>query len=131
MNISRSAGYGMMAVGYIAQNDGDGLVLASTVSKEYDIPTEYLLKILQQLVRVNILRSKRGPRGGFSMARPSTEISMLEIIEAISGPLSGHLELTQQAKGDPFSHKMEEVCRQASAKCTETLENSKLSQMIK
>ena len=65
MNISRSAGYGMMAVGYIAQNDGDALVLASTVSKKYDIPNEYLLKILQQLVRANILRSKRGPRRFF------------------------------------------------------------------
>lgn len=131
MNISRSAGYGMMAVGYIAQNDGDALVLASTVSKKYNIPTEYLLKILQQLVRVNVLRSKRGPRGGFSLARPVNEISMLEIIEAISGPLSGHLELTDQAKGAPFSHKMEEVCRQASAKCVETLANTKLAQMIK
>ena len=131
MNISRSAGYGMMAVGYIAQNDGEKLVLASTVSKEYDIPSEYLLKILQQLVRANILRSKRGPRGGFSMARPSNEVNMLEIIEAISGPLSGHLDLTEQAKGAPFSYKMEDVCRQASAKCIETLRNTNLSQMLK
>jgi Rrf2 family protein len=121
----------MMAVGYIAQHDGDALVLANTVSKEYDIPTEYLLKILQQLVRANVLRSKRGPRGGFSMARPTNEISMLEIIEAISGPLSGHLDFAEQAKGAPFSLKMEEVCRQASAKCIETLANTKLSQMIK
>lgn len=131
MNISRSAGYGMMAVGYIAQHDGEALVLASTVSKEYNIPNEYLLKILQQLVRVNVLRSKRGPRGGFSMARPITEINMLEIIEAISGPLTGHLDLTEQAKGAPFSLKMEEVCRQASAKCIETLRNTTLSQMLK
>ncbi len=131
MNISRSAGYGMMAVGYIAQHSNDGPVMASTVSKEYNIPADYLLKILQQLVRVNILRSKRGPRGGFSMARPSNEISMLEIIEAISGPLSGHLDLAEQTKGAPFSLKMEEVCRQASAKCIETLKNANLSQMLK
>ncbi len=130
MNISRSAGYGMMAVGYIGQHDGELPVLASTVSKKYDIPTEYLLKILQQLVRANVLRSKRGPRGGFSMARPTKEINMLEIIEAISGPLAGHLDLVQQANGAPFSHKMEDVCRQATAKCIETLKNTKLSQMI-
>ncbi len=130
MNISRSAGYGMMAVGYIAQNEGDGLVMASAVSKEYDIPTDYLLKILQQLVRANILRSKRGPRGGFSMARPAKEISMLEIIEAVSGSIAGHLEFAQQAKNAPFSQKMEEVCRQATAKCTDVLQNTKLSQML-
>ena len=63
MNVSRSAGYGMMAVGYIARHDNEGPVLANAVSKEYDIPTDYLLKILQQLVRTNILRSTRGPRG--------------------------------------------------------------------
>ncbi len=130
MNISRSAGYGMMAVGYIAQHDGEALVMASDVSKEYDIPTDYLLKILQQLVRANILRSKRGPRGGFSMARPAQEINMLEIIEAVSGSIAGHLEFAQQAKGAPFSHKMEEVCRQASAKCADVLQNTKLSQML-
>ncbi len=130
MNVSRSAGYGLMAVGYVAQHEGDGLVMASAVSKEYDMPTDYLLKILQQLVRANILRSKRGPRGGFSMARPVQEINMLEIIEAVSGSIAGHLEFAQQAKGAPFSHKMEEVCRQATARCAETLKNTKLSQML-
>ncbi len=130
MNVSRSAGYGLMAVGYIAQHEGEALVMASAVSKAYDIPTDYLLKILQQLVRANILRSKRGPRGGFSMARPAQEINMLEIIEAVSGSIAGHLEFAQQAKGAPFSHKMEEVCRQASAECADVLKNTKLSQML-
>ncbi len=130
MNVSRSAGYGLMAVGYIAQHEGEALAMASDVSKEYDMTTDYLLKILQQLVRANILRSKRGPRGGFCMARPAQEISMLEIIEAVSGSIAGHLEFAQQAKGAPFSHKMEEVCRQASAKCADVLQNTKLSQML-
>lgn len=130
MQISTSAGYGMMAVGYIAQHDAEGPVLANAVSKKYDMPTDYLLKILQQLVRANVLRSKRGPRGGFSMARPAHEINMLEIVEAVSGPIAGHLEFAQQAKGAPFSLKMEDVCRQASAKCVGILQNTSLSQML-
>lgn len=63
MAISRSTGYGMVAAGYVAMNDKDGPVLANAISKAYNIPLEYLLKIMQQLVRANILRSKRGPRG--------------------------------------------------------------------
>ena len=68
MKISRSTGYALIAVGYIAQHYKEGAVLAQRVSEEYDIPLEYLLKILQQLVRASVLRSKRGPRGGFFLA---------------------------------------------------------------
>ncbi len=72
MRVSRSTGYALLAVGYIAKHQGKGVVLSQNVSKEYDIPLEYLLKILQQLVRANVLRSKRGPRGGFSWPSPPT-----------------------------------------------------------
>ncbi|MBN1815996.1 MAG: Rrf2 family transcriptional regulator [Sedimentisphaerales bacterium] len=130
MKISRSAGYGMVAVGYIADNSKDGAVLASRISKEYNIPMEYLLKILQQLVRANILRSKRGPRGGFTMARPTKEITMLEIIEAVSGPLTSHLDLEQQTKNAPFSKKMEKVVEEATAKAEAFLSKIKLSEMM-
>jgi len=64
MKISRSAGYGLLAVGYIAQHRDKKIILSNTISEKYDIPLEYLLKIMQQLVRVGVLRSKRGPRGG-------------------------------------------------------------------
>src|SRR5210317_1457760 len=127
MKISRSAGYGMVAVGFIAKNDKDGAVLASTVSKEYDIPMEYLLKILQQLVRANVLRSKRGPRGGFSMARSPKEINMLEIIEAVSGPMNAHLELAEQTDNASFSIKMEKICEEATSKAEQILVKTKLS----
>ena len=95
MRVSRSTGYAVLAVCYIAKNQdsGSGVILSQSVSKEYDIPLEYLLKILQQLVRANVLRSKRGPRGGFSLAKPTNKITMLEIIEAVDGPMSGELNL--------------------------------------
>ena len=69
MRISRSTGYALLAVGYIAKHHQEGIVLSQNIAKEYDMPLEYLLKILQQLVKSNVLRSKRGPRGGFSLAK--------------------------------------------------------------
>ena len=95
MRVSRSTGYALLAVGYIAKNQGDGVVLSQDISRQYDIPLEYLLKILQQLVRANVLRSKRGPRGGFSLAKPTNKITMLEVIEAVDGPLTGELNLSR------------------------------------
>ena len=87
MKIRRSTGYALVAVGYVAQNHANGAVLAADISKKYNMPLEYLLKILQQLVRSNILKSKRGPRGGFKLARAHHEITLLEIFEAIDAVL--------------------------------------------
>jgi len=130
MAISRSAGYGMMAVGHIALYGKEGPVLSDTVSREYDIPLEYLLKILQQLVRANVLRSKRGPRGGFTLARPASEITMLEIIQAVDGSVCGHYEVAAQAGNAAFSMKMEEVCRAAGQKCVDVLSKATLADML-
>lgn len=131
MKISRSTGYALVAVGYIAQNYKEGAVLAARISKEYSIPLEYLLKILQQLVRANVLRSKRGPRGGFFLARPAESITLLEVIEAVDGPLMSHLHLAEQTSNAVFSVKMEEVCRKATAQVRDIFAESKLSEVLK
>jgi len=129
MKVSRSAGYALIAVGYITENYRKGAVLASRVSKEYDIPVEYLLKILQQLVRANILKSKRGPHGGFSLAHPAFEITILRVIEAVDGPMVNHLHLARQANNAPFSIKMEEVCDRAIRDIRTTYGNAKFSEL--
>ena len=130
MKISRSTGYALVAVGYIAQNYQEGAVLAARVSKEYNIPLEYLLKILQQLVRANVLRSKRGPRGGFFLARDAETISMLEIIEAVDGPMFSHLQLAEQTNNAPFSIKMETVCKNVTEQVRAIFGQAKLSEIL-
>ena len=130
MKISRSVSYALVAVGYVAENGEDGPVLAARVSKEYGIPLEYLLKIMQQLVRANVLKSKRGPRGGFSLAHSAKDISMLQIIEAVSGPLMDQLFLAEQTHSAGFSLKMESACKEAIEKATEIYDKAKISDMI-
>jgi Rrf2 family protein len=130
MKISRSTGYALVAVGYIAQHYQAGAVLAQRVSKEYGIPLEYLLKILQQLVRANVLRSKRGPRGGFFLAKPTEEITIIEIIEAVDGPMMSHLHLAEQTSNAPFSLKMEQVCKKATSNVRDIFGAAKLSDML-
>lgn len=130
MKISRSTGYALVAVGYIAQNYKDGAVLAARISKEYNIPLEYLLKILQQLVRANVLRSKRGPRGGFFLSRTADNITLLEVIEAVDGPLMSHLHLAELTDNSPFSQKMENVCRKAIEEVRDIYGRAKLSTML-
>ena len=130
MRISRSTGYALLAVGYIAKSQDKKIVLSQSISEAYDIPLEYLLKILQQLVRANVLRSKRGPRGGFSLAKPAEKTTMLEIIEAVDGPMIGQLDLVEQAPNEKFSIKAEQVYQKAITQAKTVYENTKLSDML-
>ncbi len=130
MRVSRSTGYAVLAVGYIARHAGKGVVLSQAVSKEYDIPLEYLLKILQQLVRANVLRSKRGPRGGFSMAKPANKITLLEVIEAVDGPMSSELGLEEQAKKDKFALKADAAYAKAIESARSIFQKTKLSALL-
>ncbi len=131
MKISTTVNHSLMAAGYIAEQADEGWVMAKTISAKYGIPLECLFKILQQMVRTNILLSKRGPRGGFTLARPAKEITLLEIIEAAGGPIASQLEIAQVAKKAHFSVEMEKVCKRATEKAASILSRAKLSQMAR
>jgi Rrf2 family protein len=130
MRISRSAGYALLAVGYIAQRKGQKVVLSQEISIKCDIPLEYLLKILQQLVRANVLQSKRGPHGGFSLAKLPNKISVLQIIEAVDGPLVSHMNLSEQSKRGKFGTQADRICEKAIAQARAVFNQTKLSNLI-
>ena len=131
MKISLSTGYAMASVGYIAQHYKEGKISATHISKEYNIPIEYLFKILQPLVKANVLQSRKGPGGGFTLARPAKDITLLEIIEAIEGPMFFHMQLPEKAKIEPFIRKMEKVCLSTTEKVRDLYSKAKLSEMLK
>lgn len=131
MRVTKSMGYALLAVGYIARKqDATGVVLARAVSEEYDIPIEYLLKILHQLVRANVLRSKRGPQGGFRLAKPTHKITMLEIIEAADGVLGGELNLTVQARNDKYKARVEQTYNRAISQVRNVCQKAKLATLL-
>ena len=131
MQMSRSIGYAMLAVGYIAKNQDQKIILSHDIAKEYDIPLEYLLKILQQLVRANILHSKRGPRGGFYLAMQPKKISMLQIIEAVDGPMINRLNLAEQSGNQKFGVRAEQIYHKAIAQTKAVFKKAKLSDLLK
>jgi Rrf2 family protein len=131
MNISKEVEYGLLAVAYVAKNSKDGLVKAPSISKEYGIPEIYLFRIMRKLVEVNILKSKRGPGGGYVMAKPTNDISILEIIEAVDGPLENTKEITRYTIHAQFAQNMETVCKNVVLAEKNILHKAKLSQIIK
>jgi Rrf2 family protein len=130
MNISASTQYALVAVGYFASHPDDGIVLAQTIAKEYDIPLEYLLKILQNLVRAGILSSKRGPRGGFNLARDVSKITVLEILQAIDGPSPSQVQLLDNPMPAKFAARMAKVCEKAIAEQNKILGSATVADLV-
>ncbi len=83
---SRSCHYGLQASLYIAHETADGgKVDLVTIATAQDIPRHFLSKILQTLVKQKLLKSTKGPNGGFELARAPEDIYLYEIVEAIDG----------------------------------------------
>lgn len=130
MKTSSATKYALLAVGYVAQHKDKNLVLSQHVAKAYDIPPEYLFKVMQSLVRVQILRSKRGPRGGFRLARPLSKITMLDVIEAIEGPMNISVALRENAPKDKFAANAERAYDKVIAGARTAFNKVKLSDLV-
>ncbi len=87
MQITRQADYAVRAVLYLAQRGPSARISTAFIAKEQNIPLTFLAKIVSQLSAAGIVRATRGARGGVSLARAVEEVSLLEIVEAIDGPM--------------------------------------------
>jgi Rrf2 family protein len=85
----------------LAQLEAGATASAAQLADYYDVPAPYLAKQLQGLVRAGVLAATTGPRGGFRLARPASEITMLQIVEAVDGASSPYecREIRQQGTG--------------------------------
>jgi Rrf2 family protein len=87
MQITRQADYAVRAVLYLAQLGPDRRAATSQIAEDQQIPPSFLAKIVSQLSVAGLLQTSRGARGGVSLARPPEQISLLEVVEAIDGPI--------------------------------------------
>jgi Rrf2 family protein len=87
MQITRQADYAIRAVRYLAKNSAEDRISTAKVAKEMKIPASFLAKIISQLSIAGLLHTSRGARGGVSLAREARDISVLDVVEAIDGPI--------------------------------------------
>lgn len=87
MQITRQADYAVRAVLFLARLGPNQRAATSQVAREQRIPPSFLAKIISQLSISGLLHTSRGARGGVSLARPPEEISLLDVVEAIDGPI--------------------------------------------
>ncbi len=130
MKMNLATRLGLIAAGHLALHSGDGWVKVGTIVEEYGVPEMYLLKIMQQMVKANLLRSKKGPRGGFQLGRPAHEITLIEIIEVAEGPVDDRSELADMQEKALFNSSFEGVINRAFDKAVSILSKATLAQMV-
>jgi Rrf2 family protein len=87
LRFTKRADYGLMAIHYIAVHEDVGAVSAKRIAEEFRIPPKLLAKILQKLARMGLITAQNGPKGGYVLARPQTEISVGDVVRALEGPI--------------------------------------------
>ena len=101
MQITRQADYAMRALLYLAEQGPNAKAPTRKIAQEMLIPLSFLAKIISQLALSGMITTARGARGGVSLAKSPTAISMYDVVAAIDGPI--HLnECTVEACICPF-----------------------------
>jgi Rrf2 family protein len=99
------------------------------IAQKRGIPERFLLKVLKPLVSAQVLLSVKGPNGGYRLARPASEITILEVLEAVDGPIRGHAPVGRDDPRNPVNRKLEQICQDSADAMRKQLGKIKLSDL--
>jgi Rrf2 family protein len=88
MQVSRKIDYALRAVIHLADEDAERACSVAEIAARERIPRQFLEKIVQELIHKGLVRSRRGPHGGYVLARPAEQVTFKDVIEAVEGPIS-------------------------------------------
>ncbi len=96
--LTKRADYAVRACLYLAGTDTSDPIPSRVIARAMDIPARFLPQVLGDLARASVVESVNGQRGGYRLARPAGELSLLDCIEAVEGPsISTHCVLESRA----------------------------------
>jgi Rrf2 family protein len=128
MKLTRACGYALHALGYLAAR-GDGPPVAShDIAEARGAPEKFLLKVLRPLVRAGLLRSLKGPGGGYRLARPASQITLLEVVEAVDGPVRGEAPVVGEGQ-DGLGPRLAAACERVAEEVRRRLGRVRLSDL--
>ena len=92
LSITTKSPYALRALTELATIGAEHPIPIGELARRRDIPVQFLEQLFAVLRRAGVLRSQRGVKGGYSFARPPADITVLEIVELLDGPLGGGSE---------------------------------------
>jgi len=87
MQISRASDYAVRVMIHLAGLPSGSIASQAELSKETGVSEDFLLKVLQRLVRERLIRSQRGSEGGYALAVPPTTLTLIQVVESMEGPI--------------------------------------------
>jgi Rrf2 family protein len=88
MRISTKGEYGLLAIIDLAMQPGEASVQALQIAERHDIPKQYLDQLMLMLRKAGLIESTRGRQGGYRLARSARNITLLNVVEAMEGPVT-------------------------------------------
>jgi Rrf2 family protein len=114
MKVSRASSYAIHALVYMATKKLNHPVASHHIARARGIPERFLVKVLKPLVSARVLQSVKGPNGGYWLAKGPTEITLLEILEAVDGPLRGQASFSRDDTDRALNKCLDDVCMRAA-----------------
>jgi Rrf2 family protein len=88
LRFTKQIDYGLMAMRYVAEHQGDAQVSVRRIADEFGIPVELLAKVLQRLAKGGLMVAQSGPRGGYRLALSPSAVTVGQVIQVLEGPLA-------------------------------------------
>ena len=130
MKLTRASSYALHAVAHMATQKLDHPMASHHIAQARGIPERFLLKVLKPLVSARVLHSVKGPNGGYRLAKAPSDISVLDVVEAVDGPIRGQAPFTEDKDGGTLNHKLEAVCKQTADQMRKHLDKVRVSDLL-
>src|SRR5436853_5334650 len=129
MKLTRASSYALHAVSFMAGQKKEAPVASHNIARARGIPERFLLKVLKPLVSAQILLSIKGPNGGYRLARPAGELTMLDVVEAVDGPIRGNVPMNHDA-GNSLNKRLDQLTAQVADQVRKQLARVKVSDLV-
>jgi Rrf2 family protein len=91
MKLSTACAYALRALVFLARHEGKGPVASHAIAAAEGLPEKFLPKVLEPLASAGVLLSVKGIHGGYRLARTAQRITLLDVVEAVDGPVRGEV----------------------------------------
>jgi Rrf2 family protein len=130
MKLTRASSYAIHALVYMAALKKNRPVASHHIAKARGIPERFLLKVLKPLVSARMLHSIKGPNGGYRLARAPSDISILDILEAVDGPIRGQPTFSREEGNGSLNRRLDQICSQAADQVRKQLQKVRISELV-
>jgi Rrf2 family protein len=129
MKLTRAASYAVHALVFMASQKNGRPLASHNIAKARGIPERFLLKVLKPLVSVRILISIKGPNGGYRLARSPNEITLLDVLEAVDGPIRGQASFGRDETDNNLNRRLDQICGQCADQVRKQLGKIRISEL--